>query len=681
MPGTAAAAARVDDDGFCCARRLGRQPRRWPSAPRPFGPCATPLCASAAAAPRPGPGHHRDEGGESYSNSGSGSNSSSSNRRRRYDTGAGGGTGGGTGTSGGASRAGGSATARQSPSQSHVEPQRIQQPMLTDLDEGLWGIVSKLPLKRVLIWAVFAWLVYLCRPFIGVLFGTFVVSYIGSTFCQWGTRKAQAHGYYVPRRAIVGAYYCSIVLFLTSMSLVTIPRVVREGQYFISIIESSNPYVFIADSMRRALGDDVSAKVEAFMLSEGNADAESVQQQSQQSEQNALQQPQERVDERDGSGAADDLQPSAPSKPSSFKAKIAVPDSVDRLQQRQELRGDGVAGRSLPGADMEQSAAEALPPSAASSSDSIAAASADAATVAWTEERSRRLGLMMQKSMSRYVRVAVSLVSRILGDSTKMIVKALLSLVFSFMIVWDLPTVARGVRSLRRSRLRAAYLEVAPAVGDFFVLLGKSFEAQSMIALTNTTLTTFGLAVLGIPGIGFLSLLVLICSFLPVVGILLSTLPMCIVALTEYGVGKVLAVILMVALVHAVEAYVLNPQIYSAHLNLHPLVVLTVLYIAEHVYGVMGLILAVPITVYILRLIYGEPMRTRGEAGRSAAAATSTATRVVAAGGGNPAAVAVPAHDAGASVSASSGESSASPSSSAGGGGGVDMDVDVDAQA
>ena len=51
-------------------------------------------------------------------------------------------------------------------------------------------------------------------------------------------------------------------------------------------------------------------------------------------------------------------------------------------------------------------------------------------------------------------------------------------------------------------------------------------------------------------------------------------------------------VILMVTGIHFIEAYVLNPAIYSAHLKLHPLLVLTVLVVAEHSLGVWGLLLA-----------------------------------------------------------------------------------------
>lgn len=58
-------------------------------------------------------------------------------------------------------------------------------------------------------------------------------------------------------------------------------------------------------------------------------------------------------------------------------------------------------------------------------------------------------------------------------------------------------------------------------------------------------------------------------------------------------------VIGMVVGIHCVEAYLLNPVIYASHLKLHPLMVLSVLVIAEHSLGVWGLLLAGESTILI----------------------------------------------------------------------------------
>ncbi len=58
--------------------------------------------------------------------------------------------------------------------------------------------------------------------------------------------------------------------------------------------------------------------------------------------------------------------------------------------------------------------------------------------------------------------------------------------------------------------------------------------------MVNTTLTAAGMWALAIPGLGLLSLFVFICSFIPIAGCFISTIPVAFVALTEYGFLKVI---------------------------------------------------------------------------------------------------------------------------------------------
>ncbi|KAI0563576.1 AI-2E transporter [Gracilaria domingensis] len=377
--------------------------------------------------------------------------------------------------------------------------------------------LESLDAKRVASWAGLALVLYALRSFFPVILGTFILGYVTNSVVRWMSNLTAGRA---PRRFVVGVFYAFIITAISGFSLMTIPTVVREGQYFISTIQSENPYVYVANTMRKALGDDLTTKLEAYVMT-------------------SVEMPE---------AAAKGTLPGKPTPLAILDAKI---DNSD----------------------------------------------------VWTEARSRRLGILLQKSIRSYIAATITLITRLLGASTKVIFKAVLSLIFSFMIMWDLPVISRGVKRLKTSRLSFAYEELSPVVAKFGSVVGKSFEAQGLIAIVNTALTTAGLLVLSIPGVGFLSVVTLVCSFIPVAGVFVSTLPMCIIALSEYGVAKAVAVIVMVILVHLIEAYVLNPQIYSAHLHLHPFMVLVVLYIAEHSYGIPGLLMAVPVAVYILRTI------------------------------------------------------------------------------
>jgi len=181
------------------------------------------------------------------------------------------------------------------------------------------------------------------------------------------------------------------------------------------------------------------------------------------------------------------------------------------------------------------------------------------------------------------------------------------SIIISFIILWDLPRLGRGARTFAYGRTSEVYDEIAPGMVAFGRMLGRAFEAQSVIAIVNTALTCTGLVVLGIPSVVLLGTIVFFCSYIPVFGVVLSTLPAALLALKIGGITKVLWLALVVLGVHATEAYALNPLIYGHHLRLHPVSVLVILLAGEHLFGIWGLLLGVPISAFMLRhVIRGE---------------------------------------------------------------------------
>lgn len=186
-----------------------------------------------------------------------------------------------------------------------------------------------------------------------------------------------------------------------------------------------------------------------------------------------------------------------------------------------------------------------------------------------------------------------------------------LALVLSFFITFDIPKLRRALRRLEASRLRDAYHEIAPSLASFGILMGRAFQAQGVIALVNSLLTWLAIHFLGIQNELVLSLVVFVCSFIPILGVFISSAPIVVMALVQPGGSIFLAlkVVVAVLVIHLIEAMLLNPKIVGDMLHLHPVLVLAVLAIGEHFFGVWGLLLAVPVTVYLVRyVILGEPL-------------------------------------------------------------------------
>lgn len=191
--------------------------------------------------------------------------------------------------------------------------------------------------------------------------------------------------------------------------------------------------------------------------------------------------------------------------------------------------------------------------------------------------------------------------------AARLVLYAFISTIFAFLVVWDHPKIASAFRRLEDGPFRDTYREVAPMLRSFGSFVGKAFEAQAAIAVVNTLLTTVAMVLLGIPEIALLATIVFFFSFIPVFGVVCSTIPIAYFAFQAMGWMGVLAVVVLVLVIHAVEAYILNPIIYGQAFHTHPLLVLVLLLVGEHFFGVWGLLLAVPVGVYVIRRgILGE---------------------------------------------------------------------------
>lgn len=189
-----------------------------------------------------------------------------------------------------------------------------------------------------------------------------------------------------------------------------------------------------------------------------------------------------------------------------------------------------------------------------------------------------------------------------------------LAIILSFVLIWDMPKTQEALRRFGEGRTAEIYREVTPGVTAFGVMLGRAFEAQSVVAVVNAVLSVIVFVLLGLPSIALLAMIVFVCSYIPVVGMILSTIPAVFLALKAGGVTHVLWLIAGILIIHAIEAYMLNPLIYGRHLRLHPVAVLLILVIAEHLFGVWGLLLGVPVAAFILKyVIEGKPVTPSAE--------------------------------------------------------------------
>lgn len=210
------------------------------------------------------------------------------------------------------------------------------------------------------------------------------------------------------------------------------------------------------------------------------------------------------------------------------------------------------------------------------------------------------IGLADEESGPGNVNQVIEKLGGISGRIASVTSSFLLSLLFSFLIVLDMPHLRKQVTELQNTKLRFIYIEVAEGIKNFSDVLGKSLEAQLIIAIVNSFLTAIGILMLGIgQSVAFLSVIVLFCSFIPVAGVFISSIPICLIALQTAGLQTMVLAIVMIIIIHLIESYILNPRIYGTYMRINPVIVLIILTIGGKLFHIWGLILGVPVCTYI----------------------------------------------------------------------------------
>jgi len=153
-----------------------------------------------------------------------------------------------------------------------------------------------------------------------------------------------------------------------------------------------------------------------------------------------------------------------------------------------------------------------------------------------------------------------------------------------------------------RYRMRRSYPEISRVMSGFVI-------GQAITSLAFGVFTYVLLFVLDVPEPLLLAVLAAVLDAVPIVGVPLATVPAVLLALT---VSWQTAVIVLVAytIYQQIENYVLVPRIYGNTLQVSSLSILVGVLIGGQLLGIIGVILALPITaaIPVIERVWNEPL-------------------------------------------------------------------------
>ncbi|MCF3129163.1 AI-2E family transporter [Streptomyces olivochromogenes] len=203
--------------------------------------------------------------------------------------------------------------------------------------------------------------------------------------------------------------------------------------------------------------------------------------------------------------------------------------------------------------------------------------------------------------LSKFGATAASNVISGVSVAGETIAMAVLALLLVFFFLRDSHRAAEVLRSAAPGdtgdALEAMARRAFQAVEGFM-------RGTTVIAFIDAVCITIGLLVLQVPGAPGLGALVFVGAYIPYLGAFLSGAVAVLVALADRGFVIALWALGVVVAVQVLEGHVLQPMIQSRTVQMHPAVVMLAITAGASVAGIVGMLLAVPLTAAAFGVVH-----------------------------------------------------------------------------
>ncbi|MBM7601801.1 putative PurR-regulated permease PerM [Virgibacillus halotolerans] len=211
--------------------------------------------------------------------------------------------------------------------------------------------------------------------------------------------------------------------------------------------------------------------------------------------------------------------------------------------------------------------------------------------------------IITNNQITAYIENGFSFLLKSFSDISKTSVQVLIALLLSLFFLLEKPRLIAFTKKFKDSKIAPFYHEIEFFGKKFSRTFGKVIEAQFIIALINTCLSVIVLMVLGFPQVFGLTIMIFFLGLIPVAGVIISLIPLTLIAFTIGGFLKVFYLFVAIMMIHGIEAYILNPKLMSSKTNLPVFYTFVVLIFSQNFFGVWGLIIGIPVFVFLLDIL------------------------------------------------------------------------------
>lgn len=197
---------------------------------------------------------------------------------------------------------------------------------------------------------------------------------------------------------------------------------------------------------------------------------------------------------------------------------------------------------------------------------------------------------------------AVNTLTEILGN-------AFMIIIYALFIFFEEANFQKKLRVIFRHE--HLYEKIATTLGKIERSVSDYLGVKTLLSLLTGVLSYIVLAIIGVDSAVFWAFLIFLMNYIPTVGSILATMFPVLFCLLQFGdFTNALLVLIFVGAIQVLVGNILEPKLMGNSLNISSLIAIVALTLWGIIWGVMGMVLSIPITVIII-IVLSQFERTK----------------------------------------------------------------------
>jgi predicted PurR-regulated permease PerM len=198
------------------------------------------------------------------------------------------------------------------------------------------------------------------------------------------------------------------------------------------------------------------------------------------------------------------------------------------------------------------------------------------------------------------------ILSTLLNSLTEVFGKAVLIIIYTLFLLLEEPFFSPKIKAIYEKR--SNHKDIHRILNSIDRSIGRYISIKTLTSLITGISSYIALVFIGIDAPLFWAFLIFIMNFIPTIGSLFATIFPSIFAILQFGeIMPGIWVLTIVGTIQLIIGNYIDPKITGDSLNVSPLVVILGLSFWGAIWGVIGMILSVPISVMLINIFAQIP--------------------------------------------------------------------------